>query len=75
MTEEPKKGPWQSGDEIIDVRLPKRDYDRLRKMLEREASLGYAMKWGITALLGAATVILTFSDTITRIKNALIGGG
>ena len=54
-------------DEIIDVKLPRRDYEIMREMIKRQAALGWLGSYFRNVLLVAAgglITLFTFWDTI-----------
>lgn len=58
-------------DEIIDVRLPRAEYDRLRVILERERTYNWITNrihstW-IWVLGGGVVIFLTLYDRITEV--------
>lgn len=66
---------WQEDDEQINVILTKRDYRRLRRMLEREATLSTMGKWVFStgfALVGGLISIMVFFDGIKEYLKSLV---
>jgi hypothetical protein len=65
-----------SDDKVITVRLPKKDLDMVRKIIERERAMSWFGSWLRTgllwALMGFATLFLGLWDWI---KNALYSAG
>lgn len=54
-------------DEIIDVKLPRKDYEMLREMLRKQEALGWLGRYVRNVLLvaiGGFITLFTFWDTI-----------
>ena len=58
-------------DEIVDVRLPLREYRALREILEREQAYSWLKRtirsWWVFAIAGGVITLLTFWDKLTQI--------
>lgn len=69
MTEENKSVQLDNKqDEIIDVRLPRKDYETLREVIERENAYTWfkttIRSWWVWAIAGGLISIFTLSDVI-----------
>lgn len=66
MTQEDYKA-----DEVIDVRLPRKDYETLREMLERENAYTWfkstARSWWVWTVAGGVITLITFWDSIKAV--------
>lgn len=56
------------GDELVDVRLPRKDYDMLRSILERENAYSWLTSrlrsWWVFAVAGGIITLISFWDTV-----------
>jgi hypothetical protein len=68
----------KSGDEVVTVTLPRRDYVRLRKMLERDAVASGVWKWvqsvGLVAI-GGVIAIAAFGGVVRDALSNFLGIG
>lgn len=64
----------QKGDEVINVTLPKKDYEQLRTMIERDRSLSVVGRYVRNVLLVAAGGFITLVAFWDQLKRLLTGG-
>lgn len=69
--EEHEKGIWQTGDEPINVTLPRREYELLREMLQQRASVTWATRWFLTVGVTLVAGALTVTAFLDKIKSGL----
>lgn len=64
------------GDELVDVRLPRRDYEALREVLEREQAYSWIKRtlrsWWVFAVAGGIVTLITFLDTIKEVVKGIV---
>lgn len=68
----------ENEDELVNVVLPKKEYVRLRKILEREAALNWVGKWlmtGFFAFIGGLITFMLFIDKIKLHVASMFKGG
>lgn len=55
-------------DEVIDVRLPRKDYETLREVIERENAYTWfkstMRSWWVWAIAGGAISLITLGDSL-----------
>lgn len=61
----------QKGDEVITVTLPKKDYEQLRTMIERDRSLSVVGRYARNVLLVAAGGVITLVTFWDQLKKLL----
>lgn len=73
---EPRKTRTQIEDEVINVTLPKADYEILRDMITKQKSLNWIGKYIRSVLLvavGGIVTLISFGDQIKHLIELLLG--
>jgi hypothetical protein len=75
MNKEGLKFTDNTDDEIVVVQLPRKEYELMRKMIQREETMSNVWRWIRTflfVLIGGVLTLVTFGEAVLKYLNGVV---